>query len=891
VGIEGLDKIFNPKRIAVIGASNREGSVGFKLFNNLINAGFKGFIYPVNPFSQSIQGVTAYPSVKKIPWKIDLAIIATPAHIVPQIVEECGEVGIRGIIIVSSGFRETGDSGKNLEEEILRLKPKYGLRIIGPNCLGIMRPSIRLNATFANRMAKPGNIAFISQSGALCASVLDWAANANIGFSSVVSLGGMIDVDFADLIDYFGTDPETRSIVLFIEFINDPRKFLSASRRFASTKPIIVIKAGKSPEGIRAAASHTGAIAGEDSLYDALFLRAGIIRVEEISDLFNCSEILATQPLPKGANLAIITNAGGPGVMATDALISRGGKLAILSEETIRALDKVLPFYWSKSNPIDICEDASVERFRRVIEICKNDPNIDGFLIIYTPIGAADSSETAKVIVEAFRSSDKPVLTSWLGGEEVEEAREIFRRNKIPTYLTPEEAAATFMYIYQYARNLELLYEMPEEINIGQEVNKLHLRRIIESAMKEGRSILTEVESKEFLKAYGISVTETYIAKSPKEAAILASKIGFPVVMKILSPDITHKTDFGGVILNIHGEQQAEWSFRKIEENIKQRSPNARIYGVTVQPMISDGYELMIGAKKDPQFGAFIIFGVGGINTEIFRDFKVGFPPLNQTLARRMIEQTNIYRILREGFRGMPPANIRLIEETLVKFSQIIVDFPQIKEFDVNPLIVTDNNVKAVDARIIIDLEWDKSALEPYGHLIVKPYPSKYIHREVMKDGNEVLLRPIKPEDERLVIELFKTFSPETMRFRFFKIIKEINHHTVVRYCNIDYNKEINIVAEINEGIGKRLIGMATLIIQPDGESGEISVVVGDPWQNRGLGKILMDHIIRISKDIRLKRIFGEFLAENTKIAHICREKGFEIKPIDEETCIAILNL
>ena len=891
MGIEGLDKIFNPKRIAIIGASNREGSVGFKLFHNLIGIGFRGFVYPVNPFSPSIQGVTAYPSVRKIPWQIDLAIIATPAHIVPQVVEECGENGITGIIIVSSGFGETGPRGKALEEEILKLKHRYGLRIIGPNCLGVMRPSIRLNATFANKMARPGHIAFISQSGALCASVLDWASYANVGFSAVVSLGGTIDVGFADLIDYFGTDPETRSIILFVEFIKNPKKFMSASRRFAGTKPIIAVKAGKTKEGMKAAATHTGAIAGEDSLYNALFSRAGIVRVDNISDLFSCSEILAMQPLPRGPNLAIITNAGGPGVMATDALISRGGKLAELSQETLEDLDKILPHYWSRSNPIDIGEDATVERFRKVLNACLKDPNINGFLIIYTPIGAASPKETAKAVVEVFRETGKPVLTSWLGEEEVREAREIFRENRIPTYLTPEQAVAAFMYMYQYARNLELLYETPEDLLITQPADRTYLLKILEKAAVEGRSILTEVESRDFLKAYDIPVIETYIAKNHEEAIEVASKIGFPVAMKISSPDITHKTDVDGVILNIHTEQQVKNCFRSLLERVKKRRPEARIDGVIIQPMAPKGHELIIGSRRDPQFGSFIIFGAGGVGVEAFRDFSAGFPPLNQTLAKRMIEQTKIYSLLSSGFRGIPPANMRLIEEILVKFSQMIVDFPQIKEVDVNPLIATDREVIALDARIVIDLEKTLGGCQPYEHLIIRPYPRKYVTKSVMRDGREILLRPVKPEDEPLVIELFKSFSAETMRLRFFRILKEIDHYTVARYCNIDYDREIGVVAEINENGVKHLVGLATLIVQPDGESGEISVVVGDPWQNKGVGTILIDHLIEIGRDMGLKKLFGEFLAENTKIAHICRKKGFEIKSLDEETCIATLNL
>jgi len=466
MGIEGLAEIFDPKRIAVIGASNRRGSVGFTLLNNLIGVAFRGVVYPVNPFRQSIQGITAYPSIKKIPWQVDLAIVATPAHVVPQVVKECGESGVKGIIIISSGFGETGEEGKALEEELLRLKQTYNLRIVGPNCLGVMRPSIGLNASFARKSAGRGNIAFISQSGALCASVLDWAVQANVGFSYFVSVGGMIDVDFADLIDYFGVDPETRSIILYVEAIKDPRKFMSAARRFAGTKPIIVVKAGRSSEGTRAAALHIGAVTGEDVIYDAFFKRAGIVRVEEIADLFDCSEILAKQPSPKGPNLAIITNAGGPGIMATDFLIAKGGKLSSLSSETIQALENVVPSYCSILNPIDILEEATADRFRKVMEICFKDPNSDGFLIIYTPQGAANPVETAKIIAELARKNRKTILTSLMGEDECWKARRILRKNGIPAFPTPEQAVSTFMHMYNYTKNLELLYETPEELSV-----------------------------------------------------------------------------------------------------------------------------------------------------------------------------------------------------------------------------------------------------------------------------------------------------------------------------------------------------------------------------------------------------------------------------------------
>lgn len=891
MGIEGLDAIFNPKRIAVIGANNEEGSVGSRLMSNLIGVGFKGFVYPVNSFSQSVHGITAYPSVKKIPWQIDLAIVAIPAHIVPQIVEECGESGITGLIIISSGFGEIGPKGKALEEEILKLKRTYNLRIIGPSALGIMRPSIRLNATFAHRAAKRGKVAFISQSGALCASVLDWAAYANVGFSCFVSVGSMIDVGFGDLIDYFGTDPETRSIVLFVEAIKDARSFMSAARRFTGTKPIIVIKAGKTPEGMQAAASHTGAVTGEDAIYDAAFRRAGVIRVEEIADLFSCSEIFAMQPTPKGPNLAMITNAGGPCVMATDLLISRGGKLAPLSEETIRALDEVLPSYWSRSSPIDICEDATIERFRSVFEIRFRDPNIDGFLIIYTPIGAADPVETAKALIEISKNTDKPILTSWLGEEEVREARELIRRSGIPAYSTPEQAIKTFMYMYQYVRNQELLYETPEELPISLSLDGRHFQDILERAAKEGREVLTEPESKDFLEAYGISTARAYIARAPEEAASIASRIGFPVVMKILSTQITHKTDVGGVILDISSESEVRRCYHELVGRVGRQHPCIRVEGVTVQPMISGGYETMIGSKKDPQFGSVITFGLGGTGVELFNDTSVSFPPLNQILARRMIEQTKAYRILSEGFRGRRAANVRLLEEVLVKFSQLIIDFPQIKEVDVNPLLVDENNATALDARIVIDLDKVFAKVQPYEHLIIRPYPRKYVTKRTLRDGREVLLRPVKPEDEHLLFEFFQILSRETMRLRFFQSTKRISHRILAGCCNTDYDREMTIVAELTEEDKRCIVGMVTIIVEPDRVNGEFAVVIGDPWQNRGLGTIMFDYIIEISKDMRLKRVFGEILAENTTMMKMCQTRGFAIKPIDEETFQATLNL
>ena len=889
MGVENLDKIFNPRRIAVIGASDKEGSVGAKLLRNLIGVGYKGAVYPVNPFRRTIQGITAYPTIERIPRKVDLAIIATPAHTVPQIVDECGRSGVSGLTIISAGFKEAGEEGKNLEKQILELKNRYNMRIIGPNSLGMMRPSIKLNATFANKVASPGKIAFISQSAALCASVLDWASEAHVGFSAVVSVGSMLDVDFGDLIDYFGTDAQTKSIVLYVESIKNARKFMSAARGFARAKSIVVVKAGRFHESAKAAICHTGALCGEDAVYDAAFRRAGIVRVEAISDLFNCAETLAMQPNPKGSNLTIITNAGGPGIMATDSLIAKGGKLSPLSDETVRALNEVLPSYCSKLNPIDVLEEATTDRFIKVMEICFEDPNTDGFLIIYTPQGASDPLETANAIVELSKKTKKPILTSLMGEDVSWKARKILRKNGIPAFTTPEQAVSTFMYMWSYTQNLELLYETPEELSIELSI-PVFLREVLHKAFEEGRTVLTEPESKQFLQAYKIPTINSVVAKTPKKAVNIASRIGYPVVMKALSPQITHKSRFEGVILDVRSEEEVERFFEKLAQRVKKRKPPAEFRGVILQPMIKKkGYELLIGSKKDPHFGSVIVFGMGGVSAELLKDVSTGFPPLNQVLARRLMEKTAIYK----HFSNLDNhrVNLKLVEEILVKFSQLVIDFPEIKEIDINPLMVDKNDTVAVDTRIVIDAERISAKVQPHEHLVITPYPKKYTAQWKLKDGKPVVLRPVKPEDETLIYALFQSFSEKTMRFRFFQIIREMSHDTLTRYCNIDYNREIAIVAEAKEGKKRKIIGVARLILQPGRKLGEFAVAVGDQWQGLGLGSKLVDYLVEIGKDMGLESICGDVLSRNLKMFHLCTKKGFKMEPVDEEITKATLDL
>jgi len=889
-----LDRIFNPKSIAIVGASEEEGTVGYALMRNLIELKFQGDIYPVNIRKTEILGYKAYPSVEQIPERVDLAVIATPARTVPDVVEQCGKAGIMALVIISAGFKEIGPEGKALEERILEIKSKYGLRIIGPNCLGVIRPSINLNVTFISKMPKPGNIAFISQSGALGSAILDWAIHENIGFSNFVSIGSMIDVDFGDLIDYFGTDPKTKSILMYIEGLTDARKFMSAARHFARAKPIIVVKAGKFGESAKAAASHTGSLTGEDLIYDKAFRRAGIVRVDEIADLFNCAEVLGTQPLPRGPNLAIITNAGGPGVMATDATIARGGKMAQLSPKTMEALNNFLPHYWSRGNPIDILGDAKADRYKATVEACLNDENIDGILIIYTAQAVGEPVEIAKTIAELCRGrtyQNKTILTSFMGYGAVEEANHVFNQNNIPTYSTPEQAVKTYMYMYQYKSNLELLYETPEELPVDVAPPKRPLMVIMRNMAKENREILNEAEAKTFLEYYGLPVVKTKVAQNADQAAGIAKEIGYPVVLKILSPQIVHKTDAGGVVLDIHSEAELREAYERIMQRAKQYNPDAEILGVTVQQMIKKhGYEVIIGAKTDPLFGPVILFGMGGIGVELFKDFSLGLPPLNQTLVRRIMEETKVYQLLK-GYRNVPPANIKLLEEIMVLFSQMLIDFPQLKEVDINPLFINEREAYAFDARIVVDKDKVFEKPEPHQHLVMTPYPKKYETMWKLRDGHTVLLRPIKPEDEPMWLEMFQNFSEESIRYRFFQIIKDTPHETRVRYCNIDYDREIAIVPELTENGRRKILGVVRVGMEPDGRAGEIAFIVADPWQGLGLGTKLVDYAIEICKDMKIETLYAIMLPDNYRAINLMQKMGFTITYLEDGTAKGILDL
>jgi acetyltransferase len=885
-----LDKLFKPTTIAVIGASDEKGSVGHSLMDNLINSDYDGIVYPVNIKRESVHSIKAYDSVAEIPDQIDLAIIATPAKTVPTIVKNCGEAGVAGIVIISAGFSEIGAHGTKLMDEILKIARKYEMRVLGPNCLGFMRPDIHLNATFASQMALPGKLAFISQSGALGTAILDWSIKNNVGFKYFVSIGSMVDLSFGDLIDYFGQDPEVSSVLIYMESIKNARHFMSASRAFSRQKPIIVLKVGRTSEGAQAAKSHTGSMTGNDAIFNAAFERAGIIRVDTVVGLFHTAKALAMQPHPKGNKMTVITNAGGPGIIATDTLVFSGGSLAKLNKSSIYKLDKFLPSAWSRGNPIDILGDATSETYRKTLEVCLEDKSTDSILIILTPQAMTDPEAVAKEVIKLSGKSDKTILATWMGGYSVQRGREILEKGNIPVYRQPEDAIRCFMNIVRYSQNLESLYETPATIPHAFEPNQEANKLIIDYAIRKGRDTLTEAEAKEILKNYDIPINKNGIAKSAVEAAKISSKLGFPVVMKILSPDIMHKTDVGGVKLNIKSEAEAKEKFTDIMNSVRQKEPEAQIDGVFIEPMMKKRYEILIGCKRDPIFGPAIVFGMGGVAVEVFKDTKIGLPPLNMALSMKMIEDTKVYKLLK-GYRGMPGVDISALQFLLYKFSYLLADFPEIKEVDINPFAIDEYGGIVLDAKVVLDKTIRTKDLKPYSHLVISPYPKEYISEFKLNDKTKVIIRPIKPEDEPLEGEMFTTFSKETERHRFFGEIKEITHELLQRYTQIDYGREMALIALVNKNKGQKMIGVVRLIGDPFGEKAEFAIVVGDPWQKQGLGSHFTDLILKVAGDKGYRKVFAKYYSDNDAMEKIFTSRNFKISKIDNKTKYAELKL
>ncbi|MBN1940933.1 MAG: bifunctional acetate--CoA ligase family protein/GNAT family N-acetyltransferase, partial [Candidatus Diapherotrites archaeon] len=866
-----------------VGASNKPYSVGFSLMKNLIGSGYNGTVYPINPNRKNVMGIHCYKSVLELPEKADLAIIATPAKTVPAIAKECVKAKIKALIVVSSGFSEIGKEGAKLEKELKAAIAKSDSRLLGPNCLGYIRTDKKINASFAIRNALPGKMALISQSGALCSSILDWAQKQKVGFKYFVSVGGMLDITFADLIDFINTDSEVESIAIYMESIKDTRKFMSAARNFSKNKPIIVAKSGRFAESAKAAISHTGAMAGSDEVFEAAFERAGIVRVENIQDLLGTSEALAKEPLPKGNRIAIITNAGGPGVMAVDAIVKNNCELAKLSKKTMSALEKEMPSHWSRNNPIDLLGDAKPETYEKAIGIILREDNVDGIIVILSPQAISKPNDVAKTVAEKIQGTKKTVLACWMGESFVEQGREILRKKDVPVYRTPEEAVRVFSYMNAYRENIRNLYETPCEISTGYEPRTGKSKKIIKSYLYKKNFVLTEIDSKKILEDYGMPVNTTLFARSPKDAIAKAKKIGFPVALKIVSSDITHKTDAKAVALNIASEKQLRKAYAQIMLNAKKANPKARIQGVSVQEMVDAGnLELIIGSKFDDTFGTVIMFGSGGVLTELMQDKSLELPPITQTLARRMIDSTKASRLLK-GYRKKFRANIPELEKILINFSQLVVDFPEIREIDVNPLIVAQGKYCAVDARIILQ----EKPVGRMRQLAISPYP-KELSKKFKVGKESFLFRAIRPEDEPKMKALFDTFSEKTVKNRFFHAIREMTHEMLIRYCFNDYDREIAIVVEMPRKKGKPLIGVGRMMKDIGKNSAEIALVVTDKFQHQGIGEKLLKYLEKIAKQKGIVKLWGVTSTESTGMLRITKDLGYSTARVPGENEIRI---
>lgn len=874
-----LDPFFAPKNIAVIGATEAPGTVGRTTLWNLMSTPFGGAVFPVNPKRPSVLGIKAYRSVKDIPAEVDLAVVVTNSKLIPGLIDECGEIGCKAAVVISAGFKEAGEEGRELERQLLANARKHGMRIIGPNCLGIMVPPSGVNATFAAGMAKTGNVGFLSQSGALCTAVLDWSLREMVGFSAFMSLGSMADVGWGDLIYYLGNDPKTRSILIYMESVGDARSFLSAAREVAYSKPIIVIKAGRTAAGSKAAASHTGSLTGSDDVLDAAFRRSGVLRVTNIADLFYMAEVLAKQPRPKGARLTILTNAGGPGVLAADSLLLGGGELAEISEQTITELNQILPATWSRGNPIDIIGDAEPARYAKALEIAAKDQNSDGLLVILTPQAMTDATQTAQALKPYAKLGDKPVIASWMGGVDVAAGEQILNNAGIPTFPYPDTASRMYNYMWRYASNLRALYQTPRYGAAGAEVQAASASAILTAARSAGRTILTEHESKQVLAAYGIPTVPSLIAESEDQAVAAAAGIGYPVVLKLHSYSITHKTDVGGVKLNLKDEAAVRKAWQEMVESVSRLAGKEHFNGGNVQPFAKlEGYEVILGSSIDPQFGPVILFGMGGQLVEVFKDRALALPPLNTTLARRMMERTAIFTALK-GVRGRPPVDLAALEQLLVSFSQLVVEQPAIKEIDINPLLASPQQLIALDARVVLHDPAIRD--EDLPRPAIRPYPYQYEAPFKTRCGEEVLIRPIRPEDEPTMVRFHESLSDRTVYQRYLQLLnlpQRTAHERLVRICFIDYARQMALVVERTTPEGeKQIIGVGRLQNLLGPGDAEFSIVISDDRQRDGIGTELLKRLIAIGRAEGVKAITADILAENMAMQRISEKAGFRL--------------
>jgi acetyltransferase len=880
-----LTSLFAPKSVAVYGASDRVDSVGQIVFQNMLESGFNGALYPINSHSPEVQGRKTYGSIAEIEEIVEMVVIATPPQTVPDIIEACGLHGVKAAVIITAGFGEIGAEGKELEHRVLENARRYGIRLIGPNCLGVMRPSIGLNATFNKGGANTGNLALVSQSGALCTAILDWAQINDVGFSSVVSMGSSADVDFGETLDYLVSDPQTQNILLYIEGIHESRRFMSSLRAAARVKPVILIKVGRHEAGSKAAMSHTASLVGSDDAFDAAVRRAGVVRVQTVTQLFSAAKALSCGFHPSGNRLAIVTNGGGPGVMATDRASDLGLVMAELSEATIARLNEVLPPNWSHGNPVDIIGDAQVERYQHAVAACMEDPNVDGVLTILTPQAMTKPLEAANAVIELANHYKKPLLSCWMGESQVAESRRAFAHAKKPNFRTPEPAVEVFSYLSDYYQNQKLLVQMPEPLSDHKAPDVEGARMVIEGALLDKRKVLSEMESKALLSAFHIPVAQTMVARSPNEALLIAQQLGFPVVMKVNSRDITHKSDAGGVMLSLSNAQAVRAAYHDITENVKRNRPGAHMDGISIQPMIvkPNGRELMVGVTNDPVFGPVITFGAGGTTVEVMGDAQVSLPPLNVFLVRDLIGRTHVSKLL-GAFRHMPPADMEALEAILLRVSEMVCELPMLMEMDINPLIVDEHGALAADARVMV--QFRQPSADRYSHMAIYPYPTHLVNRWQLADGTDITIRPIRPEDAGLVQAFVRNLSEQSRFFRFMNSVQELSQSMLIRFTQIDYSREMALIAVSEQNSVEVELGVARFAINPDGESCEFALVIADSMHGKGLGQKLMTALMDAARTKGLKTMEGEVLRNNADMLHLMQRLGFEVKTSADDDSI-----
>ncbi len=878
-----LSPLFAPRSVAMIGASDRPESVGGVTFRNLLKSGYQGKLYAVNPQHTRIQRHRSYASIDEIPETVDLAVIATPAATVPKIIDDCGKRAVKAAVILSAGFGEGDGSGRELERQVLDRARMYGIRLVGPNCLGVMRPSIGLNATFSKDGAQPGNLALVSQSGALCTAILDWALPNDVGFSSIVSMGSTADVDFGEILDYLVSDPLTESILLYIEGIRHARSFLSALRAAARTKPVFLVKVGRHEAGSRAARSHTGALVGADDVFDAAIRRSGAVRVASIVQLFSAAKALSTQFRPSGNRLAIVTNGGGPGVMASDRAADLGVMLATLSDETQRKLNDVLPPTWSHGNPVDVIGDADAPRYRGAITACLEDPGVDGVMVILTPQAMTEPTAVAETVVDLAGRYPKPLLACWMGDTAVAASRAAFSLAHIPNFRTPEPAVEVFSYISTYYQNQQLLVQTAASLSHDATPDVDGARLLIENALGEHRNVLSEMESKAVLAAFHIPIARALVARTPAEALLIAEQLGMPVAMKIHSHDITHKSDAGGVRLNLGNAEAIHRAFHEMLDAVQKARPDARLDGVVIEPMVDrpNRRELMVGVTTDPLFGPIITFGAGGVMVEVMGDRTVALPPLNAYLVRNMIGGTRIARLL-GAFRQMPPVDMAALESVLLRVSEMVCELPHIREMDINPLLVDEHGAIAADARIAVD--YPRPGSEPYAHMAIHPYPIHLVSRQILPDGTDLTIRPIRPEDAALEHAFVHGLSETSRHFRFAGALQDLSPAMLARFTQIDYDREMALIAVVGHGDTETEIGVARYVINPDGESCEFALVVADAWQHKGISHRLMNALMDVARNKGLRRMEGTVPADNRTMLNLVATLGFRFDTDDDAT-------